>query len=77
VIKIAKKKRKRQVGIRYIDDVKFVRGKTFFTKKKDVEYSKEVFQDRGHLIRIIPAKKDGKKGHYLYYSEKRIRSKMW
>lgn len=70
-----KKKKKRQEGIRHIKGVKFVRGRTFFTRKKDVEYSKKVFQERGHLIRTIPTKKNGKKGKYLWHSEERIKSK--
>ena len=73
--KKAKKKKKRQVGIRNINEVKFVRGKNFHTRKKDAEYSKKVFSDRGHLARIFPAKKDKKKGYYTYHSEERIKSK--
>lgn len=65
------------MGIRYINGVKFIRGRNFHTRKKDVEYSKKVFQERGHLIRTIRAKKEGKKGYYLYHSEERIKSKRW
>ncbi len=74
---MGKKKKKRQVGIRNIKGVEFVRGKKFFTRRKDAEYSKKVFSERGHLARIFPAKKDKKKGYYSYHSEERIKSKRW
>ncbi len=69
---------KKKKGIRYINGVKFLRGKIFQTRKKDTIKSQKIFQERNHLTRIFPAKKDKKKGYYLYYSEKRVRkNKIW
>lgn len=66
---------KRKIGIRYINGVKFVRGRGFHTSKRRAEDVKEAFQERNHLVRIIPAKKEGKKGYYIYFSEKRVRQR--
>ena len=74
---MAKKKRKRQVGIRYINGVKFLRGKSFRTRKRDIKKAQKVFQDRNHLARVVKGtdKVTKKKGYRLYYSEERIRKK--
>ncbi len=72
---MGKKKKKRQEGIRHINGNDFLRGKNFHTRKKEAKRSQKIFQDRNHLTRILPAKKDKKKGYRLYYSEERIRKK--
>ncbi len=72
-----KKKKKRQVGIRNIKGVTFLRGKIFHTRKKDAKRDQKIFQDRNHLARVVKGtdKVTKKKGYHLYYSEERIRKK--
>jgi len=77
---------KREKGIRNIKikgkNVRFKRGARFKNIKSEAKKVQKVFQERGHLTRIIPAKKPIKKkgiiigsskGYYVWLSEKRIR----
>ena len=74
---------KREKGIRNIKikgkNVKFKRGANFKYIKSEAKETQEVFQDRGHLTRIIPTKKriDNKthNGYYVWLSEEKIRKR--
>ena len=88
--KIRNKSRKRKrKGIRNIKikgkSIRFERGAQFHNTKRDAKKSQEIFQDRGHLTRVISARGKRKikgirttkkyKGYYMWFSEKRIRER--
>ena len=74
-------KKRKQKGIRNIKikgkNVQFKKGVRFKYIKSQALETQKIFQERGHLTRIIPTKKEIEHktyhGYYVWLSEKRIR----
>ena len=75
--------KRKEKGIRNIKikgkNVRFKKGVRFKYIKSKALKTQKVFQERGHLTRIIPTKKKINHktyhGYYVWLSEKRIREK--